>query len=64
MSQEEQPWMTVAEMAKHLRINIKTLYSQIAQGEFPAVRMGRKILIPRQEAAQWMHERAMAAVGR
>ena len=38
--------LTVREAAKLLRINPKTLYSEIQKGSVPAVRFGRVIRIP------------------
>ncbi|TCC48063.1 DNA-binding protein [Kribbella pittospori] len=39
-------WLNVAEMAKELGIAEMTLYRAIAAGEFPAVRIGRRLFIP------------------
>jgi excisionase family DNA binding protein len=39
-------WLNVAEMAAELGIAEMTLYRAIAAGEFPAVRIGRRLFIP------------------
>ncbi|GAA3144750.1 excisionase family DNA binding protein [Kribbella aluminosa] len=39
-------WLNVAEMAKQLGMAEMTLYRAIAAGEFPAVRIGRRLFIP------------------
>ena len=39
------PWLTVAEVAAFLGVGVRTLYRAIDRGEFPVVRLGRRILI-------------------
>lgn len=39
-------WLSIAEMAHALGIAEMTLYRVIAAGEFPAVRIGRRLFIP------------------
>jgi excisionase family DNA binding protein len=39
--------LTVDEAAAVLRVNVKTLYAEIAAGRFPAIRLGRAIRISR-----------------
>jgi excisionase family DNA binding protein len=39
-------WLSIAEMARALGIAEMTLYRVIAAGEFPAVRIGRRLFIP------------------
>jgi excisionase family DNA binding protein len=39
-------WLSIAEMALALGIAEMTLYRVIAAGEFPAVRIGRRLFIP------------------
>ncbi|MGC4089417.1 MAG: helix-turn-helix domain-containing protein [Polyangiaceae bacterium] len=41
------PVSTVAEAAKYLRVNPKTLYAEIAAGRIHALRFGRTLRIPR-----------------
>ena len=44
---ERSPFLSVAELAARWNVNHKTLRDQIAQGVIPAMRLGRRILIPR-----------------
>jgi excisionase family DNA binding protein len=39
-------WMSIAELAKELGMSQMTLYRVIAAGEFPAVRIGRRLFVP------------------
>ena len=38
--------MSVAELARELGMSQMTLYRAIAAGEFPAVRIGRRLVVP------------------
>lgn len=38
---------TVAEAAKYLRVNPKTIYGEIAAGRIRVIRLGRAVRIPR-----------------
>ena len=42
----ERRWLSVAELAVELGMSPMTLYRAIAAGEFPAVRIGRRIVVP------------------
>lgn len=42
---------TVAEAAEVLGLSARGLYELVARGEFPAVRLGRRVLIPRRAVA-------------
>jgi excisionase family DNA binding protein len=42
----QRDWLNVAEMADRLGIAEMTLYRVIAAGQFPAVRIGRRLFIP------------------
>ncbi len=49
--------LTVNEAARLLRISRNLCYDLVAQGRLPHVRLGRRILIPRQGLEQWIaHE--------
>ena len=41
------PVSTVAEAAKYLRVNPKTVYAEIAAGRIRVIRLGRSVRIPR-----------------
>jgi excisionase family DNA binding protein len=42
----ERRWLSVAELAVELGMSPMTLYRAIAAGEFPAVRIGRRLVVP------------------
>jgi excisionase family DNA binding protein len=44
---ERTPYLTPAEVAKILRVNVETVYRKVAADEIPHVRVGRRIRIPR-----------------
>jgi excisionase family DNA binding protein len=45
----------VPEAASKLGVDRKTLYAQIARGEFwPAERVGRRLIVPREAFAAWL----------
>ncbi len=48
--------LTVPEVAVDLRSNVKTIYKAIDAGQIPAIRVGRKILIPRDSYSRWLEE--------
>jgi excisionase family DNA binding protein len=45
--------LTVEEAAEFLRVNVKTLYSSINDGEFPGRKIGRRIVIFRDSLIRW-----------
>ncbi len=48
--------MTVKELASILRLNVKTVYESIANGEIPGCkRIGRNIRISRRTVLDWLH---------
>ncbi|MEV4260578.1 helix-turn-helix domain-containing protein [Kribbella sp. NPDC049584] len=51
-------WLTIAEVATELGMAEMTLYRAIAAGAFPAVRIGRRLIIP----ARVLDQMAEAAV--
>ena len=50
----EDAYVTVRELAEYLRLDCKTLYSEIAAGELRALRVGRAIRIPVDEARRYV----------
>lgn len=42
----ERRWLSIAELAREIGISQMTLYRVIAAGEFPAVRIGRRLFVP------------------
>ena len=54
----ERRWLSVAELARELGMSQMTLYRVIAAGEFPAVRIGRRLVVP----ARVLEDMATAAL--
>lgn len=46
--------LTVCEMAEELRISKTQAYNLVHIADFPRVRIGTKILIPRKQLEQWL----------
>ena len=59
--QQRVTW-TVHETAERLGLTVSTVYAYIDSGQLPAVRLGRRLLIPR-EAVERLVERAMGEWG-
>ena len=55
----ERRWLSIAEMARELGMSQMTLYRVIRAGEFPAVRIGRRLFVPAQVLDQ-LAESALA----
>ncbi|CAN0577268.1 unnamed protein product, partial [Laminaria digitata] len=49
--------LTVAEAAKAMRVDQKTLYTAVNDGLVPARRVGRRIVILRQALLEWLSGR-------
>jgi excisionase family DNA binding protein len=43
---EEQPTMTVEEVAAALRLSRASAYRAISRGEIPSIRLGRRLVVP------------------
>jgi excisionase family DNA binding protein len=56
---DDQLLLTVPEAAKVLRVSRAFTYELIARGDLPVVRLGRRVLIPREELER--HVRASIA---
>ncbi|MCL6521394.1 MAG: helix-turn-helix domain-containing protein [Firmicutes bacterium] len=53
--------LTVAEVARLLRVGQTTLRQALKRGDIPHVRLGRRILIRRDALFAWMEEREQRA---
>jgi|BioPla2DNA2_1021312.scaffolds.fasta_scaffold28145_2 excisionase family DNA binding protein len=53
--------LTAKDVAKALRASMPTAYAIIAREDFPKLRFGRKIIVPRVDFERWLSE--MAAKG-
>ena len=58
MAQKNELAMTVAEVADSLGICMPTAYGLINRPDFPKIRVGRRILIPREAFTRWLNEKA------
>ena len=54
----EKHWLSVAELGRELGMSEMTLYRVIAAGQFPAVRIGRRLVVP----ARVLEDMATAAL--
>ena len=52
--------LTVDEVAEVLRIGRTTAYTLARQRDFPTIRVGRRIVIPRDAFARWIEGQAEA----
>jgi excisionase family DNA binding protein len=59
----DRPVLSVREAAGLLGVNVKTLYSEIAAGRFPAIRLGRAIRISRSVVASSLEQGWVAPSG-
>ncbi len=56
MESKELTLLTVEEMAEVLRIGRSSAYELCRQNEFPVIRIGRSIRIPRKALLDWIHQ--------
>lgn len=56
MGTEQRKTYTVDEAAQLLGVNRKGVYDEIKGGNFPHVRIGKRILIPRTALDRWLEE--------
>ena len=48
------PIITAEEAAEFLRVNVKTVYAAIQQGQLPGRRVGKRLVIFRDALLQWL----------
>ena len=53
--------LTVPETAAAIRCSIELVYKMIANGQIPAARLGRKVMVPRRALNIWLERFADAA---
>lgn len=56
----EKIMLTVPEAAQILRIDKVTVYELARAGRIPAIRIGRRVLVPREALMRWIETEAMA----
>ena len=49
--------LTVREVAVLLRLHEKTVYSMVARGELPSIRLGRRVRFSRDDIIRWLSAR-------
>lgn len=54
---EQHEWLKVPEVAEELRIARSRAYELVADGEIPAVRIGRSVRVSRKELDRWLEDR-------
>ena len=52
--ESQHEYLKVPEVAKTLRIARSRAYELVAEGQIPAVRIGRSVRVPRHELDQWL----------
>lgn len=55
--EEQHEWLKVPEVAEGLRIARSRAYELVADGEIPAVRIGRSVRVSRKELDRWLEDR-------
>ena len=54
--------LTIPEAAAAIGVSSRTLRELVARGEFPIVRVGRRVLVVKTQLAAWLNERGAVAV--
>ena len=62
MTSEPGAFLTVPEVAREIRASTERTYGLIAAGTIPAVRIGRRVRIPRAAFEQWLNELSQQAL--
>ncbi|MGH3322157.1 MAG: helix-turn-helix domain-containing protein [Streptosporangiaceae bacterium] len=55
-SLSEVRFLTVAEVARMMRVSKMTVYRLVHSGELPAVRVGRSFRVPEQAVDDYLHD--------
>ena len=53
---EQHEWLKVPEVAEELRIARSRAYELVADGEIPAVKIGRSVRVSRKELDRWLED--------
>ncbi len=56
MDEQQHGWLKVPEVAEELRIARSRAYELVADGEIPAVKIGRSVRVSRKELDLWLKE--------
>lgn len=60
---QDNPLLTVDEVAERLRLSRNTIYDLIHTHQIPHVRLGRKFRIPTQALERWIESASAAEIG-
>ncbi len=61
---EQHEWLKVSEVAEMLRIARSRAYELVANGEIPAVKIGRSVRVSRKELDRWLEDQSYTHVVR
>jgi len=64
MDTQQHEYLKVPEVAKVLRIARSRAYELVADGEIPAVRIGRSVRVNRKELDRWLGEQRQPSLKR
>jgi excisionase family DNA binding protein len=56
MDEQQHEWLKVREVAEVLRIARSRAYELVANGEIPAVKIGRSVRVSRKELDRWLED--------
>lgn len=55
--------LSVAEVQESLGIGRNAVYNLVNRADFPKIRMGRKIIIPREAFLRWLDQQTTVEIG-
>ncbi len=61
---EQHEWLKVPEVAELLRVARSRAYELVADGEIPAVKIGRSVRVSRKELDRWLQDQRYVDVSR
>ncbi|MCA3748993.1 MAG: helix-turn-helix domain-containing protein [Rubrobacter sp.] len=64
MDEHQHEWLKVPEVAEVLRIARSRAYELVADGEIPAVKIGRSVRVSRKALYRWLEDQRYVDVGR
>lgn len=62
--EKQHEWLKVPEVAEELRIARSRAYELVADGEIPAVKIGRSVRVSRKELDRWLEDQSYLDVVR
>lgn len=61
---EQHEWLKVPEVAELLRVARSRAYDLVADGEIPAIKIGRSVRVSRKELDRWLEDQRYVDVSR